>query len=266
MSEPLVTVERSGPRATLSLNRVDKRNAINQALVEDLARAIASVRDDPSVRVVVLRGNGPMFSSGIDHAFLLEVFQKSRTAPFRHLHADLQAVFNALASMEKPVIAVLHGLAAGMALELALAADFRVAEASCGLGLPEVAFGILPDVGGTTRLTKLVGVSRAKELVLTGELIRASRAAEIGLVNRVAEGAEALSVAVDKLAGVLAQHPPHAVGLAKALVDRAADVDEATSLRLEGVYQSILIERPDISENFAGALAFIQSQIKAVRG
>lgn len=266
MSEPLVKVERSGPRATLVLNRPEKRNAINQALLDDLGRAVLEVRDDPSVRVVVIRGEGPSFSSGIDHALLLEVFQKSRTAPFRHVHGDLQRSVSALVEMEKPVIAVLHGTAVGMALELALAADIRVAEEGCVLGLPEVAFGLLPDVGGTTRLARLVGVSRAKELILTGEIIGAARAEAIGLVNRVAAGPDALSAAVDGLVESLARHPPVAVGLAKALLTRSLEVDDATSLRLEGVYQTILIERPDVSENFAPALAFIQSQVKRAKG
>lgn len=266
MSEPLVMVERQGPAASLILNRPDKRNAINQAVLDDLARAIASVRDDPSVRVVVLRGRGPVFSSGIDHNLLLEVFQKSQTAPFRHLHGDLHACVNSLAHMEKPVIAVLHGAAVGMALELALAADFRVARADCIVGLPEVAFGILPDVGGTTRLTRLIGASRAKELILTGELMTAERAESMGIINRVALGDEALEAAVSSLVAALARHPPAAVGLGKALIDRVVDVDEATALRLEGVYQSILIQRPDVGEHFAPALGFIQSELKRARG
>jgi len=266
MSEPLVIVERQGPAASLILNRADKRNAINQALLDDLGRAVASVRDDPSVRVVVLRGRGPVFSSGIDHSLLLEVFQKSQTAPLRHLHADLNAGFSALATMEKPVIAVLHGTAVGMALELALAADFRVARADCVVGLPEVAFGIIPDVGGTTRLTRLIGASRAKELILTGELFTADRAAGMGLVNRVAASDEDLEAAVSSLVAALARHPPAAVGLGKALIDRVQEVDDATALRLEGVYQSILIQRPDVGEHFASAIAFIQSELKRARG
>jgi enoyl-CoA hydratase/carnithine racemase len=266
MSEPLVMVERQGPVASLILNRPDKRNAINQAVLNDLSRAIAAVRDDPAVRVVVLRGRGPVFSSGIDHNLLLEAFQKSQTAPFRHLHGDLQAPVNALAQMEKPVIAVLHGTAVGMALELALAADFRVARADCIVGLPEVAFGILPDVGGTTRLTRLIGASRAKELILTGELITAAQAERIGLINRSVEDDQALETVVASLASALARHPPAAVGLAKGLIDRVQEVDDATALRLEGVYQSILIQRPDVGEHFAAAVGFIQSELKRARG
>src|SRR5215212_9204243 len=117
MSEPLVMVDRQGPVASLILNRPEKRNAINQALLDDLSRAVASVRDDPAIRVVVLRGRGPVFSSGIDHNLLLETFQKSQAAPFRHLHGDLHEALNDLVHMEKPVIAVLHGTAVGMALE-----------------------------------------------------------------------------------------------------------------------------------------------------
>lgn len=266
MAEPLVIVEREGPVASLVLNRADKRNAINKGVLDDLSLAIASVRDDPAVSVVVLRGRGPIFSSGIDHTLLMEAMQRSQTAPFRHVHADLQACFNALASMEKPVIAVLHGAAVGMALELALAADFRIARAGCALGLPEVAFGIIPDVGGTTRLVRLVGAARAKELILTGQLVSAAEAQAIGLVTRAVDSDDALAEAVSSLAASLARHPAAAVGLGKALIDRVKEVDDATALRLEGVYQSILIQRPDVGAHFASAVSFIQSELKRVRG
>jgi enoyl-CoA hydratase/carnithine racemase len=135
----------------------------------------------------VLRGRGPVFSSGIDHALLLEVFQKSRSAPFAHVHHDLQDVFHRLERMQKPVIAAIQKMAVGMALELVLACDLRIATADAVLGLPEIAFGIVPDVGGTTRLTREIGPARARELVLTGKLVRAATAERIGLLHEVAD-------------------------------------------------------------------------------
>jgi len=175
-SPPLVIRTVQAGVAQLTLNRPDKRNALNGPMMQALASGLDAVRDDPEVRVVVLCGAGPAFSSGIDHTLLLEVFQKSQQVPFRHVHHDLQDVFHRIERMEKPVIAVLHRACAGMALELALACDFRIALADCVMGLPEVAFGIIPDVGGTTRLVRTVGVPRAKELILTGKFLTAETA------------------------------------------------------------------------------------------
>ena len=143
---------------------------------------------------------------------------RSRTAPFPHLHADLQSVFDRLERMHRPVVAVLHGACMGMALELALACDLRLATAGCVLGLPEVAFGILPDVGGTTRLVRTVGPARARELILTGKAVRAETAERWGLVNEVATDEQDLARRLDRLLGRLGAHPLIALGHAKQLV------------------------------------------------
>ena len=257
-----MVIERGEGFAQVVLNRPERRNALNQDLLTALAVALDEVRDDASVRVVVLKGRGPVFSSGIDHSLLGEVFQKSQGVPFRHLHGDRHAVLNRLTRMEKPVIAVLHRAAVGMALELALAADLRIATADCVMGLPEVAFGIVPDVGGTTRLTRLVGTSRAKELILTGRLITGKRAEALGLVNVVVDSEADLEGEVATWVAAMTTHPPAAVGLAKSLIDHVAEVSTDTALRMEGVYQSLLLARPELFDHFPTALAFIQSQMK----
>ena len=264
MSDRPVLSTQEGSIATLTLNRAGKRNAISREVLTALEEALAGVRDDPLVRVIVLRGAGPMFSSGIDHTLLMEVFTASQEAPFRHLHGDLHRLVDQMVKVEKPIVAVLHGAAVGMGLELALAADFRVAAADCVLGLPEVAFGIIPDVGGTTRLTHLLGPHRAKDLILTGELVPAGDARASGICTRVV-APEALEDTTRALVDRLAEHPPAAVGLGKILVDQVVDVDRATALKLEGVYQSILLQRPDLSDHFGPALAFIQGQLKGAR-
>lgn len=261
MTETLVEITHQGGVATLSLNRAARRNAIDRGLLEALEAALAGVRDDPAVRVVVLRGNGPMFSSGIDHTLLMDVMQKSQDVPFRHLHGDLHRLLDTMVRMEKPIIAAMHGVCIGMGFELVLAADFRVVTADCLVGLPEVAFGILPDVGGTTRLTRLVGAHRAKEWILTGALRKAGAVAEQGVFTRVVPSADALGEAVAELAQALVRHPAAAVGLGKILIDQAADVPAATALRLEGVYQSVLLQRPELAEQFGEALAFIKSEL-----
>jgi enoyl-CoA hydratase/carnithine racemase len=258
---PLVTIERAGAVATLWLDRPEKRNALDAALMRDLAAALDEVRDDAAARVLVLRGRGPVFSSGIDHSLLLEVFQKSRSAPFPHLHADLQAVFDRLERMHRPVVAVLHRACMGMALELALACDLRLATADCVLGLPEVAFGILPDVGGTTRLARVVGPARAKELILTGKAVRAATAERWGLVNEVAADEAELDKRLERLLRRLTAHAPVALGHAKQLVAASLEVDAATSLRLEGIFQEVLLAQPDIATRFPQAVAFLKQEM-----
>src|SRR4051794_34700404 len=118
MTGSLVSLRIDDGIATLTMERADKRNALDSALMKDLASAFDAVRDDPAARVIVVRGAGKVFSSGIDHTLLLEVMQKSQSVPFKPLHHDLQDVFHRLGRMEKPVIAALHGTCLGMALEL----------------------------------------------------------------------------------------------------------------------------------------------------
>jgi enoyl-CoA hydratase/carnithine racemase len=253
-----VWCDTSSDVATIELSRPEKRNAIDRSILDGLAAAFARVAETPSVRAVVLRGKGGVFSSGIDHSLLMELFQKSREIPFRHLHAELQAVFDAIERLERPVIAVTSKYCVGLALELALACDFRIASADCVFGLPEVAFGIIPDGGGTTRLVRAIGPARAREMILTGRLVTAARAERLGLVTEVAADPE---VAAGALARHLASLPPKAVGMAKTMVLRSIDVDTASSLKLEGWVQSMLIEDPALAESFASALAFIKAQM-----
>ena len=261
----LVETDKRDGVATLLLNRPDKRNALDGAVMESLAAAIDGVRDDPAVRVVVVRGAGPIFSSGIDHALLLEVFQKSRSVPFSHLHGDLQDVFHRLERMRKPVIAALHGACVGMAFELALACDLRVATIDCLVGLPEIHFGIVPDVGGTTRLVRAVGPVKAKELVMLGSLIPASEAAWLGLVTEVAADRDDLDARVGALAAQLSALSPVALGHAKALVQQSAEIDARASYQLEGTVQEVLLHQPDVAERMPRALQWIRDRLRAGR-
>src|SRR5689334_1080542 len=202
-----VQLDRQGPLATLWLDRTDKRNALDGATMKELAAALDEVGGDRSVRAVVLRGRGPVFSSGIDHTLLVEVFGATQKSPFLHLHHQLQDVFHRMSRLHQPIIAALHGVCVGMALELALAADIRIATEDCALGLPEIAFGLVPDVGGTTRLVRAVGESRARELILTGRMVRGRTAERYGLVHDVVADASALDARIRERAEQLAAHP-----------------------------------------------------------
>ncbi len=256
-----VKIQIEGGIATLTLDRAEKRNALDRALMEDLARALDAVRDDPAARVVVVRGAGPVFSSGIDHSLLLDVFNKARSVPWAHVHRDLQDVFHRIERMRKPVIAALHRACVGMAFELALACDFRGAPVDGKVGLPEIAGGSIPDVGGTTRLVRAVGPVKAKELVMLGSLVGAREAHRLGLVTELAEDEADLAARVAALAGKLAGRSPAALGHAKALVHASAELDARRSYELEGVVQEILIAQPDLAERFPQALAFIKEEL-----
>jgi enoyl-CoA hydratase/carnithine racemase len=260
-AHPLVDLAVADGIATLSLNRPEKRNALNGALMQSIAAALDAVRDNASARVVLLRGHGPLFSSGIDHSYLLELFQQAQSVPFKHLHHDLQEVFHRIERMEKPVIAVIHGAAVGMALELALACDFRLATAGSLFGLPEIAFGIIPDVGGTTRLVQAVGPVKAKELILTGKVITAETAHRLGLLTEVAADMTDLEARAARLAALLTAHSPTAVGMAKSLIQQSADLDTRQSFQLEGVVQRVLMAQPDLGERFAAAVQFIKARM-----
>jgi enoyl-CoA hydratase/carnithine racemase len=260
-----IQLERSGPVATLWLDRVDKRNALDGEAMTELAAALDEVGGDRTVRVVLLRGRGPVFSSGIDHTLLVELFTKTQQSPWLHLHHQLQDVFHRMNRLHQPIVAALHGVCAGMALELALAADIRVASADCVMGLPEIAFGLVPDVGGTTRLVRAVGEPRARELILTGRMVKAPTAERYGLVHEVVDDADALGGRIAELAEQLAAHAPTALGLAKALCQISADADAASSFRLEGVVQQTLLGQPDLMTRFPTALAFIKDQVAKAR-
>ena len=265
MTTTRISVERTGATATVWLDRADKRNAMDAAMMKELGVALDDIGADRSVRVVVLRGRGSVFSSGIDHSLLTEVFAATQQTPFLHLHHQLQDTFHRINRLHQPVIAALHGVCVGMALELALAADIRIASDDCVMGLPEIAFGIVPDVGGTTRLVRAVGEPRARELVLTGRLFRAGVAERYGLVHEVVADADALARRAAELAEQLTAHSGTALGLAKNLVAASAEADASTSFRLEGVVQQALFAQPDLMTRFPQALAFIKAQLAAAK-
>jgi len=261
----LVQTDRREGVATLLLNRPEKRNALDRALMDAIAAALDEVRDDPDVRVLVVRGAGPVFSSGIDHGLLLEVFQKARSVPFSHLHHDLQEVFHRLERVRKPVIAAMQGACVGMAFELALAFDFRIATADCLVGLPEIHFGIVPDVGGTTRLTRAIGPVKAKELIMLGSLVDAGEAARLGLVTEVAADQADLDARVSALAARLSELSPAALGQAKALIHQSAEIDARASYQLEGTVQELLMQQPDLPSRVPRALEWIKQRLRAGR-
>jgi enoyl-CoA hydratase/carnithine racemase len=249
----VVTSRTEGAVCFVALNRPEKRNAIDREVLARLVDAFDAAERDASVRVVVLHGEGPVFSAGVDFAMLRSDVGEGTAAGFRSRVRGMQAALSRIETLEKPVIAAMHRYAAGLALELALACDLRVAGAECELGLPEVRLGLVPDVGGTTRLVRTIGYARAKELILTGRMIRAEQACAMGLVSEVTPTGEHL-VAATRIAHEIAANAPLAVGIAKRLVDLGANVDAHTFRELELWAQSLLKPTEDAREGAQAAL------------
>ena len=241
----LVLTEDRGAVRHLVLNRPQKRNAFNHELVLAVGAALRAAADDIAVHCVVLRGEGPMFSSGMDLGSLADLAgSPDRLRPFRR--ACLEA-WNIAEEMEKPVVCRIHGACIGGALELALACDLRVVAADALVGMPETRIGLIPDVGGSSRLPQVVGLGRAKELVMTGKLIGGEEAERIGLANRVAPAAE-LDAVTDTLVGELLACAPVAVGLAKRAMDASARPALAATLELEVALQEVCARSEDFRE------------------
>ena len=226
----IVVTEDRGSVRHLVLNRPEKRNAMNQELLHELAGALRAASDDASVHCVVLRGEGPVFSAGVDLVELSAFAgDPSVLRPFRAVFLDCA---NLCETMPKPVVCQIHRTCVGGALEVALGADLRVVSSDTQLGLPEVRFGIIPDVGGSTRLPAVVGLGRAKEMIMTARLIGAEEAERVGLVNRVA-APEQLAHATQELVAELLANSPVAVGRAKRVIDASARPALAQTLEME---------------------------------
>src|SRR5687768_17505223 len=212
----LVTTEDRGAARHVVLNRPEKRNAMNGELVQALGVALKAAANDPDVHCVVIRGEGPMFSSGMDFSDLVGLSEAPEN--LRAFRNEILAIWNLAEEMAKPTVCQIHGGAIGGALELALACDLRVAAQDAVMGLPETRVGLIPDVGGSSRLPAVVGLGRAKEMIMTSKLIDGVEAERIGLVNRVAPAAE-LEAATQQLVDELLACAPVAVGHAKRVMD-----------------------------------------------
>jgi enoyl-CoA hydratase/carnithine racemase len=246
----LVIAEDRGAVRHLVLNRPEKRNALDGALVLAIGDALRAAADDASVRVVVLRGAGKVFSAGMDVAALAG----AATAPekLRAFRRAALTSWNQAEEMTKPVIAQIHGACLGGALELALACDLRVLSADAVCGLVETRLGLVPDLGGSSRLPQVVGVGRAKELIMTSRVIGAEDAERYGLANRVAPP-ERLEAVTQELVDELLGCAPVAVGLAKRLIDASARPALAVTLEMEVAAQELCARTEDVKEGVRAA-------------
>ena len=249
----VLTEDRAAVRHIV-LNRPEKRNALGAELIEQLGAAIQDAAYDDSVRVVVLRGEGPMFSSGMDVGDLKD--PSDDPADLRRYRTPILQIWNLLEEMLKPTICQIHGAALGGAFELATACDMRTMAEDALAGIMEVRIGLLPDVGGCSRLPAIVGVGNAKELIMTGKVIDGREAHRIGFANRIAP-ADQLEAVTEAFANEFLACAPQAVGLAKRVIDAAAKPALAATLEQEVQAQQHLAATDDFKE---GARAFVEKR------
>lgn len=247
-----IRYQREGDVGTLTLARPGKRNAQNPLMWRELARLGTELLPDETLRCLVVTGEGPVFSAGID---LIEGMAGLLTdwadLPAGERNPDeviaAAGTFSWIPELGCASVAAVRGHAYGAGLQLALACDFRIFAEDTQVGLPETRFGIMPDMGATVRLPRIVGEGRARELILLGEVINAAEALRIGLANRVVPDRD-LDAAAAEFAGRLAAQPPLAIRGARRAIDAAWYLGPQESFRLALQAQIRCLESEDFKE------------------
>lgn len=253
-----ILLETSNRISILTINRPDKRNALNQATRDEMVHALESLEKSTESRVLIITGAGDKaFIAGAD----INEFE-GRTALMQREAMKGLRIFAAIEEFPKPVIAMINGFCLGGGLETALACDIRVASDSAKLGQPEINLGIIPGGGGTQRLTRLVGEGNAMEIILTGEAIDAARAKEIGLVNQTVPAAD-LRNFVLSLAARIAEKSPIALRTAKEAVKSAARMSLREGLEREMDLFCLTFGSEDKAE---GVRAFLEKRKPDFKG
>jgi len=248
--ETLACAEKDGI-LHVKLNRPDKRNAMNPQMFWDIEKCFSEVASQPGVQAVLLSGEGKGFSAGTD----LTAFQAGGSQQdIRKFVRMAQKAYNEIEYLEKAVIAVIHNFCFGIACELVLACDMRLCSPEATFNIPEVAMGLVPDDGASQRLPRIVGVGRAKELILTGKTIGAQKAESWGLVNEVVklEDLEKTGIAWAK---EIMGNGPIGVGLAKRNIDMSMNMSVADGLECAGMAQSLGFSDPDFITRIQQRLA-----------
>jgi enoyl-CoA hydratase len=244
-----VKLKVDGTRAIVSIARPDVHNAMNWDVFDGLAKAFDEIAGHPDLRVVLVTGEGDSFSSGID----LNLFSEVAGDPIESI-ARAQAPFRKLRSLTIPTMAAIRGHAYGAGLQLALCCDLRIATRGVRLGLLEVRYGLIPDLGATAVLASLVGPARAKWMMWSGEKLDGSVAADIGLVEMTFDPS-GFDTEIDRIVGLLEKGPPMVLSGVKELVDHSAGRSFEESMDQVARLQKNVLA----SENFAAALsAFVQ--------
>jgi enoyl-CoA hydratase len=236
--------------ASITVNRPDKLNALNDAVINELFDVFYQIKKDASIWAVLIRGAGERaFVAGADIRELAELDSLSAKAKM----IKGQALFNSIETLGKPVLAAVHGYALGGGCELAMACSFRFVSEDAKLGQPEVNLGIIPGYGGTQRLSRLIGKGRALELILSGEMISAAEAYRLGLVNRVLPKDKLIAESEDFLRKIVSKGPL-ALKAALEAVNYGMEQTLSEGLNLEANLFGLLYTTEDTKEGLAAFL------------
>ncbi len=254
----LIYEEREGI-GIITINRPDKLNALNRELLRELRELLEEIRRDEKIQVVILTGSGQKaFAAGADISEIAELGLNTGLA----FSKEAQSVTNAIEELGKPVIGGINGLALGGGFELALACHLRIFSESAKVGLPEVGLGAIPGMGGTQRLPRVIGKSRALWYILTGEMIDAETARQMGLANRVVPSDKLMDSCME-LAQTILKKGPLAVGLALQAVNSALEIGQNQGLVLEGALMTLACASEDKNE---GIKAFLEKRKPVFKG
>jgi enoyl-CoA hydratase len=254
-----IQLDRDGAVATITINRPKVLNALNSETIDELRRTILDLKHDASVRSVIITGAGDKsFVAGAD---INELAVQSPSGGRDHALRG-QHVFDLIENMGKPVIAAINGFALGGGCELAMACTLRLAADTAKLGQPEVNLGLIPGYAGTQRLSRLVGKTKAMEIVLTGAPITAAQALEIGLVNRVVPAADLLREA-KTLASDLATKAPMALRYCIDAINRGLEMPFADGCNFEATLFGLIASTDDMRE---GTRAFLEKRKAEFKG
>jgi enoyl-CoA hydratase len=254
-----ILFETRGAAAWITLNRPDKLNALNRRTVEEITSAVDRAVADSAVCAIVITGSGEKaFAAGADIGEMAELDPAAAQEYSRFLQTSLDAIERS----RKPVIAVINGFALGGGCELAAACHIRLAGRRARLGQPEVNLGLIPGAGGTQRLQRLVGRGRALDLVLTGEMIDADRAVQIGLVDRVFPDEELIAAAAGYVE-TLRKKSPIAMTRALEAIVVGAEIPQAEAMRFEAALFSLCFATEDMRE---GTRAFLEKRKPVFKG
>ena len=238
--------------AYITLDRPDTRNAIEPVSLRELSKCFDMTEHDSAVKAIILTGGGTKsFISGAD----ITVLQAWEMEDQFYRNYSLKLI-NQIENHPKPVIAAINGAAFGGGFEIAMACDFRIAAAHAKFGLPEVSLGIMPGMGGTQRLSRLIGIARAKEVILAGRVLTASEARDLGIVTEVSEQNDLLATA-EALARKILRGAPMALTLAKRAINHSLDTDIETGTKLEQSGFMALLTTTDKRE---GVQAFLEKR------
>lgn len=249
-----VYVDLDGHRADVVLNRPEKRNAMNEAVLSDLTQAIEEVDANETVRAIALLGEGPVFCAGMDLEMMRQRGERAQEErPVETAGGMLEAATEAIATARVPTVVGIKRAAPAGAFELTLPADFRILSEDANYGVIEVTLGTFPHGGATQRLPRLVGLAKAKELVLTGEFIDPEEAEQIGLVNELCPAAD-VDDRAREFADSIAENAPLGVEQARKALNAAFDLPLQQGLDYEQELAARLDETDDYTEGFTARL------------